>query len=80
MPSRQTRNAAIYAILFYREDRLCRQVPWELGLESAKIYARDHMAVRKADRAEVHDETGSAVFCCTASEKPCPTMGTCTLK
>ena len=51
-----------YEIVFVREERIMFRTPWESGLESAKRYASDHIAIRKADRVEVRDERDALVF------------------
>jgi hypothetical protein len=68
-------RAGLYVILFYRDDRVLRRVPWDLGLATAITYARDHLAVRKADRVEVHDERGRTVF---GSHLPIPGLAPAT--
>ena len=56
------RAGATYIIVFIQGERVLRQIRWDFGLESAKRYARDYMAIRKADRVEVRDEKDRIVF------------------
>lgn len=55
-------NGIVHSIIFLRGDRVLRIIAWNLGVETAKAYARDHMAIRKADRIEIRDEAGQTVF------------------
>ena len=52
----------IYKIVFLRGDRVLFRCNWESGLDSAKRYAANHMAIRKADRIEVRNETDEVVL------------------
>ena len=64
MPAKRSGSAASYTILFIRDGRAIRQFRWESGLASAETYARNHMAIRKADRVEIRDEKGALLFNC----------------
>lgn len=52
----------MYTIMFLLDERIQRSISWDTGLEPAMRYARDHMAIRKADRVEVWDDDGTVVF------------------
>lgn len=52
----------IYTIRFVKDERILGETPWDSGLDKAKIHAKDHMAIHKADRVEVRDEDNTLVF------------------
>jgi hypothetical protein len=51
-----------YTIMFLIGERVTNCISWDAGLEPAKHYARDYLAKRNAERAEVWDQHDAIVF------------------